>query len=112
VDNFSCNCATLDYPLGLQADYAINEEGVAITVTGDENVLHMLPAFYFDGEKETEITLLNNVLQIKYDGWICQYSSNGKIQKLGKTARNRNGYYKLFYAKNDNSLTVNINIFK
>lgn len=112
VDNFSCNCATLDYPLGLQADYAINEEGVAITVTGDENVLHMLPAFYFDGEKETEITLLSNVLQIKYDGWICQYSSNGKIQKLGKTARNRNGYYKLFYAKNDNSLTVNIKIFK
>ena len=112
VDNFSCNCATLDYPLGLQADYAINEEGVEITVTGDENVLHMLPAFYFDGEKETEITLLNNVLQIKYDGWICQYSSNGKIQELGKTARNRNGYYKLFYAKNDNSLTVNIKIFK
>jgi hypothetical protein len=112
VTDLSCNSATLDYPLGLQADYKISEEGVAVTVTGDGKVLHMLPAFSYDGEVETEITLVNNVLQIKYEGWVCQYTSNGKILELGKTARNRNGYYKLFYAKNDNSLTVNIKIFK
>ena len=112
VTDISCNSAALDYPLGLKADYKIGEEGVNVTVTGDGNLLHMIPAFSYDGEKETDITLIDNVLQIKYDGWICQYTSNGKILELGKTARNRNGFYKLFYAESDNSLSVNIKIFK
>ncbi len=112
VTDLSSDLATLDYPLGIQAVYAISEEGVTVTVTGDGKILHMLPAFSYDGEKETEISLVNNVLQIKYDGWACQYTSNGKILELGKTARNRNGFYKLFYAESDNSLTVNIKIFK
>ena len=112
VTDVSCNSAALDYPLGLKADYKISKDGVNVTVTGDGNLLHMIPAFSYDGEKETDITLIDNVLQIKYDGWICQYTSNGKILELGKTARNRNGFYKLFYAECDNSLSVNIKIFK
>ena len=112
MTDVSCNSGALDYPLGLKADYKIGEEGVNVTVTGDGNLLHMIPAFSYDGEKETDITLIDNVLQIKYDGWICQYTSNGRILELGKTARNRNGFYKLFYAESDNSLSVNIKIFK
>ncbi len=112
IVDYSCNSATLDYPLGLHADYSIDKDGVKVTVTGDGKVLHLLPAFAFDGEKETEITLANNILLIKYDGWICQYSSNGEIKELGKTARNRNGFYKLFYAECNDTLIVNIKIIK
>lgn len=112
VADLSSNSATLEYPNGLLADYSISDDGVSISVSGDGNVLHMLPAFSYDGEKEPEISLVNNVIQIKYEGWICQYTSNGIIRKLGKTARNRNGFYKLFYAEGNNSLIVNIKIFK
>ena len=70
----------------------------------------MLPAFAFDGKKETDIALDNNVLQIEYEGSKCRYTSNGVIKELGKTARNRNGFYRLFYAEGDNTLDVKIEI--
>jgi hypothetical protein len=79
---------------------------------GDGQILHMLPAFAFDGENETSISLKNNILQINYEGWICRYTSNGEIKDLGKTAHNRNGFYRLFYAKKQDSLTVKIEIIK
>lgn len=110
--DYSHNYAILDYPLGLRTEYATSADGVTVTVTGDGQLLHMLPAFAFDGEDETEILLDNNILQIKYEGWICQYTSNGVIKELGKTARNRSGFYKLFYAEANSELKVKIEILK
>jgi hypothetical protein len=112
VIDHSANCAAVDYPIGLRADYQITADGVTVNVTGDGHILHMLPTFAFDGEKDTIISLDDNALQIEYEGYICQYTSNGKIRDLGRTARNRNGFYRLFYAEADKSLTINICILK
>ena len=105
----SDNSATLDYPFDLRAEYKI-EEGVNINIHGEGNILHLLPAFSFDGETETKITLKNNVLQIEYEGSVCRYTTNGRIKDLGSTARNRNGFYRLFYAVKQSLLNIKIEI--
>ena len=110
VADYSSTHALLDYTLDLKADYTITNDGICINVSGKGKILHMLPAFAFDGEKETDIALDNNVLQIEYEGSKCRYTSNGVIKELGKTARNRNGFYRLFYAEGDNTLDVKIEI--
>lgn len=110
VADYSSTHALLDYPLDLKVVYTITNDGICINVSGEGEILHMLPAFAFDGEKENDIALDNNVLQIEYEGSKCRYTSNGVIKELGKTARNRNGFYRLFYAEGDNTLDVKIEI--
>lgn len=104
--------ASLRYPNGITAYYIVNADGVEIKARGDGQVLHMLPAFAFDGENETEISLRGNTLEIGYEGWICRYIASGSIKEMGKVARNRNGYYKLYYAEGDGEITVKIEIIK
>jgi hypothetical protein len=110
VIDYSSNSATLDYPLGLRADYKIDSDGVTVTVSGEGQILHLLPAFSFDGEKETKITLQDKTLEIEYEGHVCRFTTDGIIRDLGKTAYNRNGYYRLFYADNQDSLTIKIEL--
>lgn len=112
VAEYSSNAATLEYPLGLKANYLINDNGLTVSLGGGGNILHLLPAFSFDGEKETEITLDNNILKIEYEGWTCKYTSNGIIKNLEKSARNRNGFYKLYYAEGKGDLKISIEIVK
>ena len=110
VIDYSSNSATLDYPLGLRADYKIDGDGVTVTVSGEGRILHLLPAFSFDGEKETKITLQDKTLEIEYEGHVCRFTTDGIIRDLGKTAYNRNGYYRLFYADNQDFLTIKIEL--
>lgn len=112
VEKYSSNSAILTYPLELSANYITDRNGVTVNVSGDGNVLHMLPAFAFDGERETDISIVNNVLEIRYQGWVCRYTSSGDIKDLRQTAQNRNGLYRLFYAEGDNNVIVNIKIEK
>ena len=111
VVDYSCASATLEYPNGLRTDYLI-DNGVKITVSGENKVLHMLPAFSFDGENETRISYDSRTLEIEYEGWLCRYTTDGEIKDLGKTARNRNGYYRLFYAEGNHTITIKIEIIK
>lgn len=104
--------ASLRYIGDLTADYLVNANGVEIKVKGDGKVLHLLPAFAFDGEKETEIGISENALDVGYEGWLCRYTVSGKIKETDKLAKNRSGYYKLCYAEGDGELTVKIEIFK
>lgn len=112
IIEFSSNFAVMDYPLDIHAEYRITENGVLISLKGDGKLIHLLPAFAFDGEAETVIQHKDNELTVKYEGWKCKYTSNGEIKDLSITARNRNGYYKLFYAQADEVLKVNIQIIK
>ncbi len=96
----------------LSADYRVDSEGVKIKLIGDGPMLHLLPAFAFDGEKETNITLDNNTLEVCYEGWVCRYTADGKVKETNKIARNRNGYYKLYYASAKDVLELKIEIIK
>ena len=112
ISDYSSQKASFEYPLGIRTDYSIGTDGIDITVSGDGNLLHMLPAFAFDGETETVISRKDNVLQIAYEGWICKYTTNCAINDLGKTARNRNGFYRLYYAQAETELNIRIEIIK
>ncbi len=110
VIEYSSSSAVLNYPLDIYTEYQITKCGVLITVHGDGKLVHLLPAFTFDGESETVIKQEDNTLIIEYEGWQCKYTASGAIKDLNVTARNRNGYYKLFYAEADDQLKLNIEI--
>ena len=110
IFSYSADKARLKYPFGIAVDYAIAEGCVHVKVSGKGALLHMLPAFCFDGENETQISLNENVLEIAYGGWICRYTASGVIRDLGKTAGNRNGLYRLFCAEAESDLDLKIEI--
>ena len=110
VISYSARKARLKYPMEIDAEYVIADGYVTLNVTGEGDILHLLPAFSFDGESETQIGICNNTLEIAYEGWLCRYSTNGRIRALGKTAGNRNGYYKLFCAEGKGDLKIKIEI--
>jgi len=93
-------------------DYAVNANGVSVTVSGDGEIGYALPAFCFDGESKTEITHTDNTLTVSYQGWICRYTSSGKIIDLKKTATNRNGYYHAYLATAKDNINIKIEITK
>ena len=96
----------------VKVDYRVSTDGVEIVVESAGEIAHWLPAFSFDGEQETEITVTENTLTVAYKGWICRYTTNGIIRDTGKTARNRNGYYRMLYTEGNQNLNVKIEILK
>lgn len=94
----------------LITEYCVNQSGVNIKVSEDGVPIHMIPVFSFDGKNETEITLNENTIEISYLGWICRYKTNGTIHSANITARNRNGFYKIYYARADYELELKIEI--
>lgn len=95
----------------LHTDYSVAKDGVTIELSGEGVLVHQLPAFYFDGKTTTQITAEKNQLDIRYKGWCCRYTTNGKIVDSGKIGCNRNGHYKAFYAKGSAQLSIKVCIF-
>lgn len=112
VIEYSSDFAAMNYPLDIRAEYNIDDGGISISLSGKGELVHMIPAFFFDGEAYTDIRLEDNVLTVEYEGWACKYSSSGMINEHKIIARNRNGYYKIYYAQASDKLTVDIEIFK
>ncbi len=92
--------------------YTVNEGGVSITLEGDGEIGYTIPAFCFDGEVSPQITVGEHSLTVSYEGWVCRYTTNGKIEDLKKIAANRNGHYRAFHATAQNTLNVKIEITK
>ena len=92
--------------------YTVSKNGVSVTVEGNGEIAYSLPAFSFDGETATDITVKENLLAVSYEGWICRYTANGTILDLNMTAANRNGHYRAFLATAKDTLSVKIEIEK
>jgi len=92
--------------------YEVSESGVTITVKGDGEIGFALPVFDFDGEKHTEISADAHSLTVRYEGWLCRYTTDGIIQDLNRTVANRNGHYRACLATAQNTLAVEIEIIK
>lgn len=109
VVNLACS-----FPEGsvIQTEYTLSADGIDIVNRGKGKMYYMLPAFDFDGETHTEITCGETELAVSYEGWTCRYRTDGKILDSGKTAANRNGHYRVFYAEGTDQLTVKIEITK
>lgn len=61
--------------------YTVNEGGVSITLEGDGEIGYTIPAFCFDGEVSPQITVGEHSLTVSYEGWVCRYTTNGKISE-------------------------------
>lgn len=83
---------------------------VTVEAEAEDEAFLMLPAFQFDGESHTEISKEDNILEVRYKGYVCRYISSGEIADSGKIGCNRNGHYKLFYAKGMKNVSVQIEI--
>ena len=94
------------------SEYKVGEEGVEISLFGNGEIAYMLPAFSFDGKKSTEIKASPAELSVTYNDYVCKYITNGEIVDTGDVCANRNGYYRAFYAKGFERLTVKVEIFK
>lgn len=107
--SFSCRlpCGEL-----VKADYSVDCSGVEISVCGTGTVLHLLPAFWFDGESHTEITREDHCLTVSYRGWTCRYTTDGIVCELEGLSANRNGHYRRFTAKGTDVLKLKIEILE
>ena len=90
--------------------YHVDDSGVLIELTGKGELAYILPAFDFDGEMYTELTRSAHQLAVAYQGWVCRYTTNAQIEDSGKLACNRNGHYRVFYAKAEDTLWVKAEI--
>ena len=92
--------------------YTVSENGVFVEVCGEGEIAFSLPAFEFDGETHTEIVAETHTLEIRYEGWVCRYETDGEVVDLGYTAENRNGRYRAFAATGKNAIAVRMTITK
>ena len=88
----------------------LTKDGLDSTLAGGDEVAMRLPAFAFDGERETEIASDGKTLSIRHRGWKCAYSTDGKIVDTGHVSCNRNGRYRVFEARGDRHLSVRVTI--
>lgn len=95
----------------VSALHSVSDDGVTVSLTGEGEIGYLLPVFDFDGEAKTVVTQGENTVSIAYGGWVCRYTTNGKISDTGKTGANRNGIYRAFLAEGKDSLTVKIEMF-
>ena len=88
----------------------VAKDAVTVSGDGDGPVALLLPAFAFDGGNETQITCQGTVLEIRYQGYLCRYTSSNPICDMAKTAFNRNGRYRLFQTAGDKQVSVTVEI--
>lgn len=97
--------------LQVRSSCMLDKHGLHITVKGDGTVGVMIPAFSFDGREKTQIFNNGKKLTVKYKNWQCIYElSEGKITDTDKKGYNRNGYYNLFRAENNGTLSIKVSI--
>lgn len=76
--------------------YTVSEHGIDITLFGAENAGFMVPVFDFDGKDHTSITVAENEVAVVYQGAVCRYRFNGKLDPDFRYFYNRNGKYRVF----------------
>ena len=88
----------------------LSSAGLESTLKGTGEVAMRLPAFAFDGERETLVSCDGKSLEIRYRGWVCRYETDGTVRDTGEVCCNRNGRYRAFEARGEKSLSVRVSI--
>ncbi len=76
----------------------VSSGGVDLAFSGADGIL--VPAFLFDGAKETDIIVSDGQIVIKYNGSFCKYTFEGEPQDYG-VFFNRNGRYRAYSIATD-----------
>ena len=90
-------CSLNEEPL-FTAEYTVSGAGVDVAFPGADGIL--LPAFLFDGVKETEILETSGQIIVKYNGSFCKYTFSGEPEEYGLFF-NRNGRYRAYRINTD-----------
>ena len=90
-------CSLNEEPL-FNTEYTVSSTGVDIAFPGADGIL--LPAFLFDGVKETEILATNGQILVRYNGSFCKYTFSGEPEEYGLFF-NRNGRYRAYKISTD-----------
>ena len=94
----------------------VNENGVETRaeVFGEKarNVAVEIPAFAFDGVTSTKIKVTEKEITVEYNGYVCRYTTTGKIVDLSEDICNRNGKYHRYRAEGEYLVVVKIEIEK
>lgn len=94
----------------------VNSDGVEAhaEVFGDKagKVGIEIPAFAFDGVDCTKINMNEKVITVEYNGYVCRYTTTGRIVDLGEDICNRNGKYHRYRAEGEYLVSVKIAIEK
>ncbi len=86
----------------------MKSDRLEIFVTAADEVALLIPAFDFDGEEKTDQSFAEHRLQIRYQGWVCSYTSPEPMRDLEQTAYNRNGHYRAFAVEGRRALSCKI----
>lgn len=91
---------------------SVDENGVLITATGDENkeIGVALAVFEFDGSTHTKPTYGKENILIEYEDWVCEHVVKDGYEKLENFA-NRNGIYKGIVTSNKGKATALTKIY-
>ncbi len=93
-------------------EYVVNKNGVKVKIKGNEKICYLLPALNFDGDVYAVTIEQENLLEVRYNGWICRYTTDGKIISTQKTHANRNGLYNKYLISADKEINLKIEILK
>jgi hypothetical protein len=80
----------------IKEEYFVNKDGVTMVVSGHNDVGIVIPTFEFDGRDFTNISIAENQIKIEYDGSVCCYEFNGKLDEKYDYYYNRNGRYRAY----------------
>ena len=90
----------------------LSTEGLRSVLKGPGAVAMRLPAFEFDGEGHAEIKCDGKALSVVYGGWTCVFETDGGLVATGQVCCNRNGRYRVYEARGEKHLSVNVSIRK
>ena len=100
-----------DNKLMFYQSFVLSDDGVKVIVEGNDALEITFPVFDFDGKENTEISIDENRVEVKYNNSVCEFLCDGVIKDNEMVLGNRNGHYKAFsVCGNDKvSLTIKIN---
>lgn len=84
----------------------LSGRGVSMTLKGEGAQSLSLPAFVFDGEASSEITMKDKSLTVSFAGCECQWKTNGKISDSGREYGTRNGHLHRYDCSADGQLKL------
>lgn len=84
----------------------LSGRGVTMTLEGEGIQSLSLPAFVFDGESSSEITMKDKSLTVSFAGCECKWKTNGKISDSGREYGTRNGHLHRYDCSADGRLKL------
>lgn len=96
----------------IEEECSVTEDGVTITVKGYGDVAVQFPVFEFDGNNLSEKRILSEGIEVSNCGYVCSYTTNGKIVDRELEFANRNGHCKAYAATNKDNVILKIRIKK